>query len=173
MTGRNDTCPCGSGKKYKKCCIDRIDNYIFKINLKHVMGFHCVVCLGGDDALYDLHNEIQDAYGWDDDHMFSFVMDNEFFRSKEEYSGDPMGDGSAGDKKLKDLNLKKGQIFGYLFDYGEHHEFEVTVLDILTSDEEKSKFKIGLVEKIGKRPKQYEFEDDDMDESEENQDVNP
>jgi uncharacterized protein YecA (UPF0149 family) len=20
--GRNDKCPCGSGKKYKKCCID-------------------------------------------------------------------------------------------------------------------------------------------------------
>jgi hypothetical protein len=23
MTGRNYPCPCGSGKKYKKCCIDR------------------------------------------------------------------------------------------------------------------------------------------------------
>ena len=23
--GRNDLCPCGSGKKYKKCCIDKID----------------------------------------------------------------------------------------------------------------------------------------------------
>lgn len=23
-TGRNDTCPCGSGKKYKKCCYERI-----------------------------------------------------------------------------------------------------------------------------------------------------
>ncbi|GIW49037.1 MAG: hypothetical protein KatS3mg079_513 [Caloramator sp.] len=22
--GRNDPCPCGSGKKYKKCCIDKI-----------------------------------------------------------------------------------------------------------------------------------------------------
>jgi preprotein translocase subunit SecA len=22
-TGRNDPCPCGSGKKYKKCCIKR------------------------------------------------------------------------------------------------------------------------------------------------------
>ena len=22
-TGRNDPCPCGSGKKYKKCCIDK------------------------------------------------------------------------------------------------------------------------------------------------------
>ncbi|MFT4590249.1 MAG: hypothetical protein ACI8QF_004376, partial [Limisphaerales bacterium] len=21
--GRNDTCPCGSGKKYKKCCMSR------------------------------------------------------------------------------------------------------------------------------------------------------
>ena len=23
-TGRNDPCPCGSGKKYKKCCIDKL-----------------------------------------------------------------------------------------------------------------------------------------------------
>jgi len=22
-TGRNDPCPCGSGKKYKKCCLAR------------------------------------------------------------------------------------------------------------------------------------------------------
>ena len=21
-TGRNDACPCGSGKKYKRCCLD-------------------------------------------------------------------------------------------------------------------------------------------------------
>ena len=23
--GRNDLCPCGSGKKYKKCCIDKVN----------------------------------------------------------------------------------------------------------------------------------------------------
>ena len=23
VLGRNDVCPCGSGKKYKKCCIDK------------------------------------------------------------------------------------------------------------------------------------------------------
>jgi len=22
--GRNDACPCGSGKKYKKCCINKL-----------------------------------------------------------------------------------------------------------------------------------------------------
>jgi hypothetical protein len=25
-TGRNDPCPCGSGKKYKKCCEARVEN---------------------------------------------------------------------------------------------------------------------------------------------------
>jgi hypothetical protein len=23
--GRNDPCPCGSGKKYKRCCIDKLE----------------------------------------------------------------------------------------------------------------------------------------------------
>lgn len=27
-TGRNDLCPCGSGKKYKKCCINKMKNRI-------------------------------------------------------------------------------------------------------------------------------------------------
>ena len=27
--GRNDPCPCGSGKKYKRCCIDREDDLDF------------------------------------------------------------------------------------------------------------------------------------------------
>lgn len=25
--GRNDPCPCGSGKKYKKCCIGKVNDY--------------------------------------------------------------------------------------------------------------------------------------------------
>lgn len=25
--GRNDPCPCGSGKKFKKCCIYKVGNY--------------------------------------------------------------------------------------------------------------------------------------------------
>ncbi len=27
-TGRNEPCPCGSGKKYKHCCLDKLDNVI-------------------------------------------------------------------------------------------------------------------------------------------------
>jgi hypothetical protein len=29
-TGRNDPCPCGSGKKYKKCCEEKIKHKKFQ-----------------------------------------------------------------------------------------------------------------------------------------------
>jgi hypothetical protein len=28
--GRNEPCPCGSGKKYKKCCLDKQSNKMDK-----------------------------------------------------------------------------------------------------------------------------------------------
>ena len=39
--GRNDPCQCGSGKKYKKCCMDKQNlnqntAQIWKINDRHV-----------------------------------------------------------------------------------------------------------------------------------------
>ena len=30
-TGRNDACPCGSGKKYKKCCAAKRENRVSKL----------------------------------------------------------------------------------------------------------------------------------------------
>jgi hypothetical protein len=27
-TGRNEPCPCGSGKKYKRCCLDRDSGWV-------------------------------------------------------------------------------------------------------------------------------------------------
>ena len=31
--GRNDKCPCGSEKKYKKCCWDEVQQHCAKYNL--------------------------------------------------------------------------------------------------------------------------------------------
>jgi len=42
--GRNEPCPCGSGKKYKKCCIDK---KVINSNLNSIYG---------GDSLYDYHN---------------------------------------------------------------------------------------------------------------------
>jgi hypothetical protein len=32
--GRNDPCPCGSGKKYKNCCIEKGDHFLRKMAKK-------------------------------------------------------------------------------------------------------------------------------------------
>lgn len=31
-TGRNEPCPCGSGKKYKKCCLSKLQKYVEQRN---------------------------------------------------------------------------------------------------------------------------------------------
>jgi hypothetical protein len=34
QVGRNDLCPCGSGEKYKNCCIEKGDAFLQKIAAK-------------------------------------------------------------------------------------------------------------------------------------------
>lgn len=36
VLGRNDICPCGSGKKYKKCCLDKKDKFDFENSKKSI-----------------------------------------------------------------------------------------------------------------------------------------
>jgi hypothetical protein len=36
--GRNDPCPCGSGEKYKNCCIDKGDHFLKKMAKKQKSG---------------------------------------------------------------------------------------------------------------------------------------
>ena len=42
--GRNEPCPCGSGKKYKKCCLNKpkenIKNFIGDIDLSDIFESH-------------------------------------------------------------------------------------------------------------------------------------
>ncbi|PIE02003.1 MAG: hypothetical protein CSA81_09085 [Acidobacteria bacterium] len=37
-TGRNELCPCGSGKKYKKCCLGKVVSFSFKGDQENVGG---------------------------------------------------------------------------------------------------------------------------------------
>lgn len=38
--GRNEPCPCGSGKKYKKCCIDKPDKTLMNEGFSIFTKFH-------------------------------------------------------------------------------------------------------------------------------------
>lgn len=96
--------------------------------------------INGDKSLYNLHMAIQKAFGWDNDHMFSFFLDNKIESSESEYSGDPLGQHQKafpGDKsrpadevEIADLRLKKGRRFTYLYDYGDNIVHSVELIDI-------------------------------------------
>jgi len=43
--GRNDPCPCGSGKKYKRCCALKVNQTSWQLRI--VIGLVAVCLLGG------------------------------------------------------------------------------------------------------------------------------
>ncbi len=171
--GRNDPCPCGSGKKYKKCCLmdeernaelmramklshtpeeiktilsEKLDKYIMKVQLIQIPfreideEVSCILEIDGKYSLYDLHLLIQEAFYWDNDHMFSFYLGKDMDDRQNEYSGDPLGEHiistfgkptkSASDTQLRDLHLQEGQEFLYLFDYGDRLLHKIVVKSI-------------------------------------------
>jgi hypothetical protein len=66
--GRNDPCTCGSGKKYKKCCLveaqpsqDEFKKrrwYAIQVGLIHKIMSHAVECYG-PDAIHEAYNEFK------------------------------------------------------------------------------------------------------------------
>ena len=201
--GRNDSCPCGSGKKYKKCCYldsaknERIISAAGRLNtwdeLTTFLNQPVKICrlrvkldsiaseemidivsrtieIEDEDTLYALHLEIQHAFGWDNDHLYSFYMSNKLRDIKSEYAGDPAGDDleastfgdspeSAAQTELRFLRLRKRKKFKYRFDYGDELIHTVEVLDIFERGDRKESYP-RTVDKIGCPPSQYVYEED-------------
>lgn len=170
---RNEKCPCGSGKKYKKCCFLDIEknteilraavmsstyDELIELLSKPLQVYQLKVTLvrmGVDEieeeisrtfdvdsknTLYDFHLEIQEAFNWDNDHMFSFYLGNKLFDKENEYSANPLGEHmvssmglplkSASETEIRDLGLKEGFSFLYLFDYGSELVHRIQVEEI-------------------------------------------
>jgi hypothetical protein len=118
----------------------------------------------GKHTLYDFHLAIQDAFGWDNDHMFSFYMGNKLNDKEKEYKANPLGEHmpsrwdasskSATTAEIRDLALGEGSNFLYLFDYGDELVHEIAVEKIREKTDNDKKYP-ALVAKIGQAPKQY------------------
>ena len=156
--GRNDACPCGSGLKFKKCCVDNVTVYTVTVRHRGVSDFHCKIRLTDQEDLHGLHGMIQSAFGWDNDHMYSFMLDNKYPNSKRELSANPLGEGNTV-IPLQRLNLEEGMKFLYLFDYGDQHLFDV-VVDGVTEVKSQQIPRGRWIEKFGTPPEQYETWDE-------------
>ncbi len=126
--GRNDLCSCGSGKKFKKCCLNKVETLELKVeNLRKKGSFKIQITT--DNHLYDLHRKILDANNWNPEHSFSFFMSDKFWDSDNEFAGNVWESGTS-KVFLKKFNLKKGDTFLYLYDYGSENRFKVSVLSV-------------------------------------------
>jgi uncharacterized protein YchJ len=131
-----------------------------------------VVDFDGRASLDDVHQVILDTLIPDDgdDHLYVFFMSGKYWDKASEYV-DPRTDGPRADRALLfRLNLKVGQRFVYVFDYGDEQRHELTVTGI--TDVAMPLEEPVLVESVGAPPAaRYLDEGDEEDNGDEADDA--
>lgn len=86
----------------------------------------------GDQTLHDLHGAIQDAFDWDNDHLYAFFLSGKAWDTRTEYSS-PYGEAerAADQYRLAWLPLRPKQQFLYIFDFGDELRHQITVEEIV------------------------------------------
>ena len=138
----------------KKKVID--GTYIFKVSLPGRIWRQ--IEMSSKHTLLDLHNCIQSAFGFDDDHLYSFFMDNKPWSKECFISPYDEGGPYVDEVCIGELGLFVGKKFLYLFDYGASWHFKVKLEEIQEND---SKPKIPrVIKEKGEAPDQY-FDDEE------------
>ncbi len=105
--------------------------YVLRVTHRYVPGVWRDIEIAAEQTLEDLHLATQEAYRWDDDHLYSFYLNGQAWDPRSEI-GSPWSDSPRHTHQvtLASLNLKPKRKILYLFDYGDNHEFDVEVLSI-------------------------------------------
>ena len=140
--GPNERCPCGSGKKYKKCC-GRVDLvppkpelfvdtriYQVRVSLEWIEPeIWRRFLVSGDYTLAGLHYFLQDIMGWDGGDYHAHV----FWTPKGKY-GVPSGPRTdmidESETSLGQIVQSDGREFMYVYDFGDQWRHVLTVEDV-------------------------------------------
>jgi hypothetical protein len=110
---------------------------VFDAELVNVRGVHARLAVLERQPLTALHDAIQQAFGWYDDHLYSFWLDGSFFGSDEVEltTPDALDEGVAtADVPLAELDLHVGRRIGYVFDFGDDWRVRLTVRERVTAE---------------------------------------
>jgi len=145
--------------------------YVLRADLVGFRGIHRTIAVRSDQTLVDVHYALQAAFDWDDDHLYSYWLDGEFWsRGGREYTHpfhasqpNPLGPFARGpapgsaEIHLSRLKLKKGQRIAYLFDFGDEWRVRLSVRQIVADDGQPYPRRL---ESVGDAPPQYpDYED--------------
>lgn len=131
-----------------------VTTYMVRVNHRALPEVWRDIELAEDQTFEDLHLQIQMAFGWYDDHLYSFYLSGEASDPSSEI-GSPWSEARLHTHQVEigQLDLKEGQTFLYLFDYGDSHEFDVTVRSV--NPQAKPGKYPKVVDKQGESPPQY------------------
>lgn len=129
--------------------------YRFKVALDGRRSVWRRIEMRGDQSLDDLHGAIQDAFEWDDDHLYAFFLSGRAWDEETAYES-PYGEGrSAAAYRLEQLSLVQGQSFLYIFDFGDELRHVVTVEAVVPDGVEPGADYPRITEQHGKPVPQY------------------
>ncbi len=133
--------------------------YVFTAEL---VGFEAVrrtVTVRNDLTLVDLHYALQSAFGWDDEHLYSFWLDGSFWGSEAEHymhpkharSLDPPGKSALA--RLEELDLTAGRQIAYVFDFAREWRVALVLREIHAGGR---RAVAQCIERVGTAPPQDE-----------------
>ncbi|GFP31156.1 hypothetical protein HKBW3S44_00911 [Candidatus Hakubella thermalkaliphila] len=133
--------------------------YLFRVELDWDQDVWRKIEILGTQTLHDLHDAIQEAFDWDDDHLYAFFLSNKAWDRTSEYVH-PKADGRKANKvQIASLGLRPRKKFLYIFDFGDELRHRIQFLG-LRSDPLPGNYP-RIVESHGEAPPQYpEIEDE-------------
>ncbi len=132
--------------------------YVFRTELVGFPEVRRTITVRDDLTLVDLHYALQSAFGWDDDHLYSFWLDGSFWASEDEHymhpyqavSLDPPGRSACA--SLRELGLAEGRQIAYEFDFERHWRVVLELGEIRASSGNAA---ARCIEREGVAPPQY------------------
>lgn len=128
---------------------------IFDAELLNASGVSARLAVGAEQHLTVLHDAIQEAFGWFDDHLYSFWLDGCFWGGEgQEFTSpiEPDGRAATADLPIAELALEPGAVIAYLFDFGDEWRVLLTLREQRETD---GGAYPRVVERIGSAPPQY------------------
>jgi hypothetical protein len=134
---------------------------VFDAELTNVRGVRARLAVRADQHLTVLHDAIQEAFGWDDDHLYSFWLDGRFWGERaQEYTSRVVPDDApqTADVPLAELDLATGQKIAYVFDFGDEWRVRLTLREQTEPDDGAYP---RVLQRKGTAPPQYPDYDDE------------
>ncbi len=133
--------------------------FLFDAELLNVDGVSAKVAVAGREHLTALHDAIQQAFSWENDHLYSLWLDGQFWgdaATERVIPGAPDTDSKTADVPVDELRLKIGAEIAYVFDYGDEWRVRLTLRERINGSDAMSR----VSDRRGTAPPQYPPLDD-------------